>query len=282
MRSRSAVQTPTRDAINIRMKNPFPGMNPWLEDYWRDVHAKLLVYACDQLNGELPESLQARVDERLAIDAAEEKPRHYLPDVAITEPWDRPPHEVLGAGGVTVAAATPTVVDFGQEILRHIEIIDSQAHVITAIELISPSNKAGGESQADWRRKRLDYLRGGINLVEIDLLRGGNWILPDRSFLKPLPPARVYYHACATRPPRWTRHEFYVMPLRERLLTIRVPLRPTDPDVALDVQALIDQCYERGRYGSILDYSKPLQPPLPDEEAAWAKDILAQRKDRSA
>ena len=44
-------------------------MNPWLEECWQDIHAKLLVYACDSLNAELPSGLQARVDERLAIDA---------------------------------------------------------------------------------------------------------------------------------------------------------------------------------------------------------------------
>lgn len=259
------------------MKNPFPGMNPWLQEFWRDIHAKLLVYACDQLNSELPAGLQARVDERLAIDAEEEKARTYLPDVSITESWDRPAGPVLGQGGQTVAAAEPTVVDFGQEILRHLEIVDSRAHVITAIELLSPSNKADADAVLNWRRKRMDYLRGGINVVEIDLLRGGAWTLPDRSLLKPAPSERVCHHACATRPPWMTRHEFYVLPLRLQLPAIRVPLRRTDPDAALDLQLLINQCYERGRYDSIIDYSRAPHPPLPDEEAAWAKELLAAR-----
>jgi hypothetical protein len=38
-----------------------------------------------------------------------------------------------------------------------------------------------------------------------------------------------------------------VLPLRQRLPAIRVPLRRTDPDAALDLQVLIEQCYERGR-----------------------------------
>ena len=74
-------------------------MNPWLEGFWRDVHASLLVYARDQLNAALPPGLQARVDERLAIDAGEEKPGTYLPDLAVTESWDRPAGPVLGAVG---------------------------------------------------------------------------------------------------------------------------------------------------------------------------------------
>lgn len=257
------------------MKNPFPGMNPWLEDYWRDVHAKLLVYACDQLNDELPAGLSARVDERLAIDAEDEPPRAYLPDVSVTESWDRPAGPVLGQSGQTVLAAEPTVVDFGQEVLRHLEIVDSRAHVITAIGVLSPSNKADAAEVLSWQRKRRDYLRGGINVVEIDLLRGGSWALPDRSLLKPLVPGRVAYHAAVTRPTWMTRREFYVLPLRQRLPAIRIPLRRTHPDVALDLQALINQCYERGRYGSVVDYRAGPQTLLPDEEAAWAREVLA-------
>jgi hypothetical protein len=67
-------------------------------------------------------------------------------------------------------------------------MVDSCTHVITAIELLSPSNKQPGEAAVAWTRKRFDYLRGGINLVEIDLLRGSVWTLPDRSLLKPVPP----------------------------------------------------------------------------------------------
>jgi hypothetical protein len=128
-------------------------MNPWLEEFWRDVHASLLVYARDLLNAELPPGLHARVDERLAVDAEEEQTRTYLPDVAVTESWDRPAGPVLGQSGQVVVAAEPTVVDFGQEILRHVEIVDSRAHVITAIELLSPSNKEEGEPRLAWKRK---------------------------------------------------------------------------------------------------------------------------------
>jgi hypothetical protein len=253
-------------------------MNPWLEGYWRDVHASLLVYARDQLNAELPPGLQARVDERLAIDTDESKPRPYVPDVAITESWNRPAGPVLGAAGQLVAAAEPTIVDESPETLRRVEIVDSRARVITAIELLSPSNKEPEEQRLDWRYKRTDYLRGGINVVEIDLLRGGGWTLPDRTLLKPVPPGRIHYHVAVIRPPRVGRREFYIMRLRERLPAIRIPLRRTDPDVALDLQILVDQCYERGRYADVIDYSKPPHPPLPQEEAAWASEIVQSSK----
>jgi len=106
-------------------------------------------------------------------------------------------------------------------------------------------------------------------------LRGGGWTLPDRSLLKPIPPGRICHHVCVTRPPRYARHEFYVLPLRERLPAIRVPLRRTDPDVALDLQILVNQCYERGRYERTIDYTKSPLPPLLEEEKIWAKEILS-------
>lgn len=259
------------------MKNPFPGMNPWLEEHWPDVHACMLVYACDDLNETLPADLRARMDERFAPKTNQDQALAFLPSMSDDDAWKRPAGPVLGPGGDSVVAAEPTVVEFGDEVSRHLEIVDSRAYIITAIELLSPSNKEEGEARANWRRKRFDYLRGGINVVEIDLLRGGAWALPDRSLLKPVPPGRVFHYVAVTRPPRFTRCEFYVLPLRERLPAIRVPLRRTDLDAALDLQVLIDQCYDRGRYASILDYSHPPHPPLPDEEAAWAKGILAAR-----
>lgn len=89
------------------MKNPFLGRNPRLEEFWRDVCASLLVYARAQLNAELPADLHAGVDERLTIDAEEEKSRTYVPDAAVTEAWDRPVKSVLGqeAASVTLAMA---------------------------------------------------------------------------------------------------------------------------------------------------------------------------------
>jgi hypothetical protein len=39
------------------MKSPFPGMDPYLEQFWRDVHASLIIYSRDQLD------LQALIDQ---------------------------------------------------------------------------------------------------------------------------------------------------------------------------------------------------------------------------
>jgi hypothetical protein len=47
------------------IENPFPGMNPYLAPGWGDVHAALVVYACEAIQGMLPPELRARMDERV-------------------------------------------------------------------------------------------------------------------------------------------------------------------------------------------------------------------------
>jgi hypothetical protein len=43
--------------------------------------------------------------------------------------------------------------------------------------------------------------------------------------------------------------------------------------VSLDLQALIDQCYENGGYDTI-DYRQPVQPPLDPADLAWTEEWL--------
>ena len=43
------------------MKNPFPGMNPYLQQRWGDFHTRLTVAMSDALNRFLPSDLEARV-----------------------------------------------------------------------------------------------------------------------------------------------------------------------------------------------------------------------------
>ena len=64
----------------------------------------------------------------------------------------------------------------------------------------------------------------------------------------------------------------YRASLRDRLPRLAIPLRPGDSDVVLDLQQVVDEAYETGRYDRT-DYRRPLDPPLPPEEAAWATDL---------
>ena len=74
-----------------------------------------------------------------------------------------------------------------------------------------------------------------------------------------------------------TEIEYYPIPLRQRLPAIRIPLRRADSDVALDLQALIDECYESGRYGDDIDYREDPEPPLGNDDAKWAEALLREQ-----
>ena len=68
------------------MPSPFPGMDPYLEAHWRDVHARLIIYACDALQGVLPTPLRARVEESVLLETPKGIGDHPLfPDVRVVE-----------------------------------------------------------------------------------------------------------------------------------------------------------------------------------------------------
>lgn len=157
---------------------------------------------------------------------------------------------------------------------RYIEIFDtSGGRVITVIEFVSPTNKIAGDGREQYLRKQQEVRGAGINLVEIDLTRRG-----ERQLAFPeaeLPPNhRATYLACVYRGFATRRYEIYPLPLRERLPAIRIPLRDEDPDATLDLQALVDRAYVEGRYDD-LDYSAACDPPLTEDDARWAAELVS-------
>ena len=50
------------------MTSLFPGMDPYLEKYWRDIHHRLLTYACDELQSCLPDGLRGRLGDRVVVE----------------------------------------------------------------------------------------------------------------------------------------------------------------------------------------------------------------------
>src|SRR5258707_10370470 len=68
------------------MKSPFPGMDPYLERFWNDVHGKLITYIADDLNEALPPRYRAALQERVVIaDLDQPLSGARYPDVAVLE-----------------------------------------------------------------------------------------------------------------------------------------------------------------------------------------------------
>lgn len=257
------------------LKSPFPGMDPYLEQDWLDVHQRLITYICDQLQDQLPADLVARMEERVILeDDAGLAAQSRHPDVSIIEDVARPRDTV---SAVAIASADPNriVVSVGAEPATesYIVIVDAKnrSRVVCCIELLSPTNKRPGAGRELYLQKQAECLAAKVNLVEIDLTRSGNRDEVLRWFKSGT--SAPTYVAGVRRSTNMHRVEVHDFPLDKPLKPIRIPLRPADEDAILQLQPLVEQAYDRGRYDT-LDYRRPLDPPLTGAEAEFAKAVL--------
>jgi hypothetical protein len=260
----------------MRMQSPFPGMDPYLEDRWRDVHSSLILYARDQLQSQIMPRYRARVEERVVLDAGDHAGDgpSYFPDVKIVTVREKAPRQP-GENGIALAEPIVVVMDHPSITETFIQIIDpkNNAKVITIIEFLSPSNKRHGADRDAYIAKQAELLSSDISLVEIDLLRAGERTM-QYDFRQWPARVRTHYAACTTRASTSPRKaELYGFSLRDRLPAIRIPLRTGDADAVLDLQALLDLAYRNGGYDDT-DYRKPPVPPLSAEDETWADELL--------
>jgi hypothetical protein len=251
-------------------------MDPYLEAHWRDVHASLVIYARDALQGALPGGLRARVEESVLLETPQGPGDHPLfPDVRVVEYSSR--RESGARREPEGAAEVPVLIEFEAEPVTEtfLEIIDlgSGNRVVTVIEFLSPSNKGSGPNREQYLRKLYDVCTSDANLVEIDLNRFGRHTLAF-PLVRLKPAIRTPYMACVRRATGPGKAEVYPMPLWKRLPVVKVPLRPDDADVPLDLQALVEQCYRNRAYEGTLNYAVDPDPPLLGAEKDWAERRL--------
>jgi hypothetical protein len=251
-------------------------MDPYLEQRWGDFHTSFITYMRDALQPGLPDDLRARIEERVYVESLDGAARHVVPDLHVHES-PRPARvgapAQSGQGGAAVAE--PILVHFPAELTeRFIQIVDvrSGGRVVTVVEVLSPANKVAGRGRGEYLRKQQEYFRADVNLVEIDLVRVGQHT--TLAILDLIPAGKqTSYHVSVSRAARRDVMEYYPLPLRERLPRIPIPLRTTDPDAVLDLQAVVDTAYERGRYDDV-DYAEPLHPPLNPADQEWVAQLL--------
>jgi len=248
-------------------------MDPYLERHWGDVHQRFMTYACDQLQERLPAGLRARMEERVFVESDIHKRRPLYPDIRVIE---QPQKRGSASAESAVAIAEPIVIDLSPDPRTEafIEVIDvgSGNRVVTVIEVLSPANKNAGTGQDLYMKKQEELLAGRVNLVEINLLRAGQHVLAVPIGLIP-PGSQTLYMACVRRGSKPDAAEIYPISLRQPLPTINIPLRATDEDVQLNLQAVIDQCYRNGGYEDT-DYRQEPDPPLGTADQAWADELL--------
>ena len=211
MLSQNVDDRPAAGGYHADMPSPFPGMDPYLEPHWRDIHSSLITECRRHLNRSLPEGLVARSEERIAIDADGDVIQRYGPDSFVTEsPGRRRSWDEEDGGGLMLDA--PIVVDAELEPVteRFIRVLSPEGEVITVVQFLRPSNKVDPGIK-EFQRKRADLLEAGVHFVEIDLVRAGDWL--ELYEPRPFPPAGVATYRSIVRT-AWGRGKVWITPIR--------------------------------------------------------------------
>jgi len=263
------------------MPSPFPGMDPYLESprYFPDFHHSFIVYLKEAIQLSLPAPYFAKTEERVWIERPE---RSTLPDVSVLSAGRRAPVAYEGAVAIleeTGVDTEPVEVIAGHEEREiFLELFTGgpgqPRRLITAIELLSPSNKSPGSAgQNAYLAKQSEFLARDVHLIEIDLLRGGRHTtaVPRESLQRPFD-----YHLSVRDmnfPP--TRLYSYPILLEDRLPKLAVPLLKGEGYITVELQPVFDRCYDTGSYRREIDYLRDEpDPPLSDPRRSWARACI--------
>jgi hypothetical protein len=245
-------------------------MDPYLEGtLWTTVHFSLSAEIVRQLAPKLRPRYLVLPAERFVMETPESvaiSTTDMYPDVSVAEV--RP--TATTTRGAMIAPAPLELATVIPAPIPHvtIEIRDTaQRQLVTAIEILSPTNKRG-EGRQEYLSKRRRILLSTAHLLEIDLLRQGQRV----PMQQPLP--AVPYFIFLSRAEKRPLTEIWPISLRAPLPVIPIPLLPGDQDVALDVQQVFTTTYDLLGYDLALDYTQTPEIPLPQADSVWAETLL--------
>jgi hypothetical protein len=262
-------------------------MDPYLEhpEYFHELHNRLIVYLQDALQPLLPEPFYARSSRRIWI---EEDERHVEPDVDVLVHARRaPPAEPPGAAVATLAGTHPVLLTAPQlpdeeHYESYLEVYSgrsSEKRLITSVEILSLFNKrAGSQGRNMFLSKQREMRAASVNLVEIDLLRGGTHATTVPATLLRSRCSELDYHVCVHKADQPRDYFVYPFQLTDPLPRIAIPLSPGVEMPVIDLQAVFTCCYDAASYEREFDYARDeIVPPLAGEQIAWAKNLIAGR-----
>jgi hypothetical protein len=261
-------------------------MDPYLEhpDFFPGLHDRLITTLSEVLQPRLPEPYYAEIKARIWLEVAQ---RRVEPDVELLRAERPTPAQPPGNGGVAVARdvrTRPVVVNVPHEEYRETRVdiytgTFGDERLVTTIEILSLTNKTRGAKGRDlYLQKQQEVLDSSTHLVEIDMLRGGEHTtaVPLARALEKTGP--FDYHVCAHHFDNL--EDYFVWPFRleERLPEIIIPLLPGDPVVAVDLQTILDRCYDAGPYRRRVRYAALMPvPPLRPVQTEWANRLLREK-----
>jgi hypothetical protein len=251
------------------MPSPFPGMDPYLEGHlWTSFHAHLATEIARQLVPRLRPKYIALPERKYLTGALEDvmiTARSLVPDVGVRKAG-------RGSAAALGTAAPSAPVKLRSRLLTpvphyRVEIRDAlKRKLVTAIELLSPTNKRGG--RREYLRKRRRFLRSSAHLLEVDLHHQGKRV----PLLDPYPQGAYFVLLTRARNRSWT--DVWPASIDQALPTVPVPLLKGDPDVSLDLQDALTKVYDEGGFDLMVDYRRPPDVDLTAVESDWLQQWL--------
>lgn len=267
---RQGLEFQQHASVSIRaMSNPFPGANPYLEqpDYWSDFHNQLVAEIARDLIPQVLPNYRVVMDKWVYKVTDSTAIVVGRPDVAVqrrkTEDSSR-----LAASQITtlpVQVSIPMPLEVEQ---TYLEVKDATTQeVVTAIEVLSPANKAG-EGRAKYEAKRQVILGSQTHLVEIDLLRAGHPLAMEGEQFQ------SHYRILVSRSQQRPIADLYPFNLADSIPSFPVPLRQGESEPIIQLQDLVNRLYGQLGYDYFINYSQEPPPPwIRDEVAPWLSNL---------
>jgi hypothetical protein len=252
-------------------------MDPYLEapHRWSSLHAYLIPKLAEQLAPQLGDRYAVSIEERVYLSFPPSFPDDELrirrPDAMILDLERRP----AAAGGAiaTLPRALEVLVPAPEPMRElYLAVRGQDEEVVTAIELLSPTNKRPGPGRDEYVVQRSEVLRSRTNLVEIDLLRGGPRM--PMVAIDPEGATGEGYGVLFSRGVERPRALFIPFAVREPFPRFPVPRAPGDPEPALDLRPALLAAYDTLSFARRIDYSRPPDPPFSTADEAWAGELL--------
>ncbi|MEG4500187.1 DUF4058 family protein [Microcoleus sp. F10-C6] len=241
------------------MKLHFPGMNPYLENptLWSEVHSWLIIELARSLNPSLIPKYRAALEKRVYMDSL----LVGIPDASV---FQQNPETSRALNRVTTGVLTKPIrvtLPLTEEITeRYLEIREVKTgKVVTVVEVLSPKNKRVGEGRDKYLTKRQKILDSATHLVEIDLLRTGNFMPMVQGILTDY---RILVSRANLRP----EAELYPFNVTESIPQFLFPLQPPDEEPVVNLAEILEQVYQEAALDLAIDYSVQPVPPLSESD----------------
>lgn len=261
------------------MPTPFPGMDPYLEKPtgWSNVHTRLIVALADNLTAKIRPRYYVSVEERTYLLQSDEMDKIMRPDVGIVRE-SAPIYEAALAGTavsplleaqptarpITVTLPMPEEV---RERFLEVRLVDD-GRLVTAVEILSPTNKQSGKGRQLYAEKRQAILESETHLVEIDLLRAGK---PPEF----IPASQLsHYYILVSRAEQRPSATLIPFAVQQSIPTFRLPLLPGDDEPEVDLGQILHALYDRAGFDLRIDYKQAPEPPFAEKDTAWIDALL--------